>query len=631
MEGWIMTDIRTSDFGGIPYGNTAGRPANPGVGKLYSNGEAQRLEIYTGATYGWQNIVAETPGVTGYTGTISETLGGTITIIGTNFASGATATLIGSDGTEYIATTTTINNLTNITATFPAISASIEPYDIRVTNPSNLYGVYYDILTVNDRPIWTTTAGTLGTFNQGASVSVTVAATDEENNTISYSVTSGSIPTGLTLNSSTGIISGTAGAVSGDTTFNFTITASDGTNNTPRSFSIAILEIAPVWTTSGTISTINNGTAYSYQLVAVDDSGVNPTYSIVSGSLPSGITLSSSGLISGTTSAITGSTGNLSIVFAATDQHNKSSNQTITIPTQIYSFTSHEFTTAGQAGHTGPTLSQVRSAYSTTWDETYLNMTTQGIQEWTVPANGNYYIDAYGAGGGGTSGGTGARIADTFTLSVGEVIRILVGQYGNGGTTSNASGGGGGTFVVKSGGNTNAQILVIAGGGGGSEGDSSGRTIGNASTGTSGVDGYNVATYNTNGGGTGGTNGNGGNAAQSDNCGGGGGGFFTNGQDSPTWGNIGGKAFVNGGLGGAPSAVGNYGGFGGGAEGQHQLGGGGAGAGGGYSGGGGGDNAGGSQGGGGGSYYANGLNINRVLSTTGTAKNTHGKVIITKL
>ena len=47
--------------GGIPFGDNAGRPANPGTGKLYSNGEEKRLELYTSS--GWQNIVSETPGV----------------------------------------------------------------------------------------------------------------------------------------------------------------------------------------------------------------------------------------------------------------------------------------------------------------------------------------------------------------------------------------------------------------------------------------------------------------------------------------------------------------------------------------------------------------------------------------
>jgi hypothetical protein len=623
--------IKFSDItgGGIPFGNNAGRPANPGVGKPYFNGELQRLELYTGTTYGWQNIVAETPGVTGYVGSVLESNStNTITITGTQFAPGATASLIGTDGTEYIANSTTVDNLTSITAVFGMISASKEPYDIKVTNPSNLYGVYYDILTVNDSPVWQTSAGTLGTFDEGTLVSLSVSATDEENTARSYSVSSGSLPPGLSLNSSTGAITGTLSGIASTTTYSFNISASDGNNSSPRSFSITVNALSPVWVTSGTITTIGNGSAYSYQLQATDASLL--TYSIVSGSLPSGITLSSSGLISGTTTAITTSTGNLSITFRATDAFGNFTNRTLTIPTSLYTFTSHEFTTAGVSGYQGPTLAQVRSAYNTTWDETYLTMTTQGIQEWTVPSSGNYYIDAYGAGGGGVSGGTGARIADTFTLSAGEVIRILVGQYG-GDDGSGASSGGGGTFVVKSTGNTNSDILVIAGGGGGSEGDSSGRVIANADTGSDGKGGYNTGTYNTTGGGSGGTNGNGGNSAQNDNCGGGGGGFFTNGQNNPTWGNVGGKSFISGGLGAQPGSRNIYGGFGGGGEGGRQAGGGGAGAGGGYSGGGGGDNAGGSQGGGGGSYYANGLNINRVLSTTGTSRLTHGKVIVTKL
>jgi hypothetical protein len=37
MEGWIMSDIRTSALGGIPFGGTAGRPANAINGQPYFN------------------------------------------------------------------------------------------------------------------------------------------------------------------------------------------------------------------------------------------------------------------------------------------------------------------------------------------------------------------------------------------------------------------------------------------------------------------------------------------------------------------------------------------------------------------------------------------------------------------
>ena len=83
MEFYIMA-IKKSSSSGIPFGNTAGRPASE-IGRLYSNGETARLELYTQAS-GWQNIVQETPGVSSITGNYSEqTNSGVVTISGTNF------------------------------------------------------------------------------------------------------------------------------------------------------------------------------------------------------------------------------------------------------------------------------------------------------------------------------------------------------------------------------------------------------------------------------------------------------------------------------------------------------------------------------------------------------------------
>jgi hypothetical protein len=252
MEGGIMTDIRMSSMAGIPFGNNASRPTNANVGQPYFNGESQRLELYTGAQYGWQNIVAETPGVTGYNGTVLQTnTTNTITIGGTNFALGASASLIGQDGTEIVSTSTTVNNLTSATAVFGAIDATKEPYDIKMTNPSNLYGIYYDILTVNDAPIWFTAAGSLGTFVSAQAVSVSVNATDEENNSITYS--SSNLPAWLSLNSSSGLLTGTAPTSSTNQTYSFAINASDSSNTqVSRSFTITVNAVSVI--TGGTLT-----------------------------------------------------------------------------------------------------------------------------------------------------------------------------------------------------------------------------------------------------------------------------------------------------------------------------------------------------------------------------------------
>jgi hypothetical protein len=254
----------------------------------------------------------------------------------------------------------------------------------------------------------------------------------------------------------------------------------------------------------------------------------------------------------------------------------------------LYVFSSHIFTNATATGRTGPTLAQCRTAYSSaswTQNSSFFNMTTQGIQEWTVPANGNYRIEARGGRGGrDVNPGNAAVMRGDFSLTKGQVLKLLVGQQGipnlKDGT---AAGGGGGSFVA----NSSNQALLVAGGGGGADGGPPGQ---NASTGQNGVSAPS--------GGAGGTNGNGG--GDGNNGSGGGGGFFGNGENGSI-GN-GGSAFVNGGNGGAGARDGGFGGGGGSAGGSS-----GGGGGGGYSGGGGGFGSGTLDAGGGGSFN-NGAN-----------------------
>jgi len=78
-----------------------------------------------------------------------------------------------------------------------------------------------------------------GTFSGGGSVSATVAATSDS--AVSYSVVSGSLPGGTSLNSGSGVISGTESGATADTTYSFTIRATDGESQTAdRAFSITI-------------------------------------------------------------------------------------------------------------------------------------------------------------------------------------------------------------------------------------------------------------------------------------------------------------------------------------------------------------------------------------------------------
>jgi hypothetical protein len=194
------------------------------------------------------DLVASTPVFTSITPSNALSGDGTgnysFDIVGTGFES-ATVKFIGADATEYTADTTTTNTTVSITAVIAksSLPASNEPFDIKILNSNGLSFTSEDELTIDAQPVWVTASGTLGTFDDSDSISVTVAATDPESGSISYSLESGTLPSGISLNSSTGVISGTAPAIASTTTYSFTIRASDSSSNTAdRSFTITINE-----------------------------------------------------------------------------------------------------------------------------------------------------------------------------------------------------------------------------------------------------------------------------------------------------------------------------------------------------------------------------------------------------
>lgn len=238
--------IRYSNSGGgIPFGDNSLRPASPGIGKLYSNGEAQRLELYTST--GWQNIVSETPGVVSILGQYLESnTSNQIEITGTNFVTGAIASAIGTNGVEVQAGSTTVNSIVSVSAVFSGLSSAYEPYDIKVTNTSNLFGILPDALYINQSPIWQTPSGSLGTFDEEVSISLSATALDADS-TVTYQLADGSsLPSGVSLNQTTGQITGTLPKVNTDTTYSFTVNATDGANIIPRTFSITSIRVLTI-------------------------------------------------------------------------------------------------------------------------------------------------------------------------------------------------------------------------------------------------------------------------------------------------------------------------------------------------------------------------------------------------
>jgi hypothetical protein len=268
-----------------------------------------------------------------------------------------------------------------------------------------------------------------------------------------------------------GLITATLGSLAVGT---YTVIATNGSGLSVDSTSTFSVNNPPVWSSpaDGATLTFLTNSSTTTTLSATDPDGSAITYSLVSGTLPSGLTLSGN-TISGTSGAAGGTSTQVTIrasdgtVF--TDR-----SFTIETVSPLYAFTSHTFTPATATGRIGPTLTQLRTAYSgASWstDTNFLNVTTYGIQEWTVPVDGTYQIEAVGAAGahqsnGPGQGGKGARMIGSFTLSKNTIVKIAVGQRGRGGPGAGTyPGGGGGTFVWVN--DPPNDPLIIAGGGAG--------------------------------------------------------------------------------------------------------------------------------------------------------------------
>ena len=200
----------------VASGTTAQRGST--AGQIRFNTTTNLAEYYDGASF---KAIDSPPEISSISPTsIDEsdlTANQTITITGSNFSTGATVKIIGNDGTEITPASTTRNSASQITITTPTsgMTASNEQYGLKITNASGLSKTVTSLLSINDKPVFSVASGSLGSLsdaNRSASNVTNVTATDEESDTITFAVTSGSIPTGLTFNSN-GTFSGTANAV----------------------------------------------------------------------------------------------------------------------------------------------------------------------------------------------------------------------------------------------------------------------------------------------------------------------------------------------------------------------------------------------------------------------------------
>ena len=182
---------------------------------------------------------ATLPTITGIAPTVATNSATDIVITGTNFVITPNIELINSNGAIFYPNTIVRNSATQVTINVTL--GTDGTYFIRLENPDGgAVRTSTALLNISDAPTFSTAAGSLGEVAAGGSTSFAVAGSSDS--AVTYSITSGSLPSGYSLNTSTGAITGTEnGSPTQDTVYNFTITLTDAESQTSsRAFSITV-------------------------------------------------------------------------------------------------------------------------------------------------------------------------------------------------------------------------------------------------------------------------------------------------------------------------------------------------------------------------------------------------------
>ena len=333
--------------------------------------------------------------------------GQTVVVTGGGFASGMTVTV----GTSSIGAVTIVSS-SQITFTSPAKASG--NYTLTIANSNGRAAILVPGLAYSTVVTYTTAAGSIGNTYETTAFTESVVATADS--AITYTLASGTLPTGATLNAN-GTITGTAVSTASPTTYSFSITATDQElQDSTRSFTLTVNPDTVTWVTPSNAATIAlDGSAYSQALSATDAIGYGLSYS--ADTLPTGLTLTS-GTISGTPT-VAGNTSSVLTATAATS--GRSATNTITwVVTlndlyfmytplllsanssfQTQSFIADNSLNNAQLAISGDTRAQNYNPYQVGYYSNYFNGSTDYL---TIPspsgsvydlASGNFTIEAW--------------------------------------------------------------------------------------------------------------------------------------------------------------------------------------------------------------------------------------------
>jgi hypothetical protein len=184
-------------------------------------------------------------------------------------------------------------------------------------NQVGLSGSTAFALTVNPAASLTLNPSALGNATANSAYSATLTATGGSGN-YTFAVTAGGLPSWLSLNSGTGLLSGTPTTTGSSS---FTITASDPAHSGltgSKAYTLTVNAAGSLTVTPGGLSSATVNSAYSATINATGGSGTY-TFAVTAGSLPSWLSLNGgTGVLTGTPTA----SGNASFTITATDSAN---------------------------------------------------------------------------------------------------------------------------------------------------------------------------------------------------------------------------------------------------------------------------------------------------------------------
>jgi hypothetical protein len=367
-----------------------------------------------------------------------------------------------------------VNSSTSTTITVTSPALAVGSYNVSVVNQTDsVPGMSaVQLLYSDSTPTWTTAAGSLGTAYEGTRVNTLLQASGDTS--ITFSVSAGTLPSGLSFVSTgpTGAyLTGTLGSVSSQTTYNFTIAATDAAGKVAtQDFSFVVNPDTVTWSTT-TLSIVLNVNSRVYTMLsATSAAGLDITYS--SSNLPAGLSITGNTLSSGEqTSAVS-----YSFNITATASNGKSAQISVSMGVMVPS--QAIYTTPGTYSWQAPT-----------------GVTRVSAVAFGGGGGGGAY-SAYGRGG----GGGGMSWVNDIIVVPGQSYTVVVGAGGTRGAyaTTSLGGTGGQSYFINA---TTVQ------GGGGTGGAANSTT---AAVGAGGGATWENVLYGTSGGAAGGVGGYGG-------------------------------------------------------------------------------------------------------------------------